>query len=127
MPNLTDTAPQTVPKTKPQAAAAPAAGVKAVIIGGAKQYLVKVGDELEVERLTEKGPLQFEALLLIDGEITKIGQPTVSGASVAAEIVEAEVKADKVTAIRFKAKKRVHKRRGHRQLHSLIRITQISS
>ena len=88
---------------------------KAVILSGGHQFLVSEGEELEVEKLDVSKKPEFEALLLIDGENINVGTPVVGGASVTAEIVEAEVKADKVIAIRYKAKKRVNKRRGHRQ------------
>lgn len=106
---------------------------KAVITTGGHQYLVSVGDELEVEKLeadnpstsSGQGSLGFEALLVIDGEKVSVGTPTVAGVKVSAEVTEAEVKADKVVAIRFKAKKRVHTRRGHRQKLTRIKITSI--
>ncbi len=99
---------------------------KAVISTGSKQYLVAEGETLEVELLnSDKKTADFEALLVIDGEKISVGKPVVEGAKVSAEIVEAEVKGDKVVAIRYKAKKRVKKVRGHRQRHSLIKITSI--
>ena len=100
---------------------------KAVISTGGKQYLVAEGEELEVELLKPAKNTEFEALLLIDGEETSIGTPTVSGIQVKADIIEESVKQDKVTAIRYKAKKRVHKRRGHRQKLSRIKITKIGT
>ncbi|MBI4033671.1 50S ribosomal protein L21 [Candidatus Saccharibacteria bacterium] len=99
---------------------------KAVILTGGKQYLVAEGDELEVELLAPDKTAIFEALLLIDGEKTSVGTPLVGGVQVKADIVEQVVKDDKVTAIRYKSKKRVHKRRGHRQRHSRIKITKIT-
>src|SRR5581483_572405 len=90
-------------------------GKKAVIQTGGKQYLVSEGEELEVELLDPSKNAVFDALLVIDGETAKVGAPFVEGAKVNAEIIEQVVKADKVVAIRYKAKKRVHKRRGHRQ------------
>ena len=102
---------------------------KAVILTGGKQYLVEEGQELDVELLdpaaNSKG-LSFEALLVIDGEKTSVGTPSVDGAKVTADITEQVVKADKVTAIRYKAKKRVNKRRGHRQKLTRIKISKIS-
>lgn len=98
---------------------------KAVITTGGKQYLVSEGQELEVDKLKDQKRADFEALLLIDGEKVNIGTPVVAGVKVAVEVVEPEVKADKVVAIRFKAKKRVHKRRGHRQVLSRIKIVKI--
>lgn len=99
---------------------------KAVIATGGKQYLVREGESLEVELLhTDGKTVSFEPLLVIDGENVTVGAPNVDKSKVAAEITE-EVKDDKVTAIRYKAKKRVHKTRGHRQRHSVIKITKIT-
>lgn len=99
---------------------------KAVISTGNKQYLVSEGDTLEVESLkTTDKTVSLNPLLLIDDKDTKIGQPTIDGLTVTLEIVEAEVKADKVTAIRYKAKKRVKKVRGHRQIHTLVKVKSI--
>lgn len=100
---------------------------KAVISTGSKQYLVSEGDSITIELLPQTGKtLEFSPLLVIDDANTKVGTPEVSGVRVKAEIVEQEVKADKVMAIRYKAKKRVRKVRGHRQLHTQIRIKSIT-
>lgn len=100
---------------------------KAVIATGGKQYLVAEGEILEVELLKQDGKTaSFAALLVIDGSKTMVGSPEVKGVTVTADIVEAEAKADKVTAIRYKAKKRVHKVRGHRQRHAVIKINKIA-
>src|SRR5260221_9062452 len=99
---------------------------KAVIQSGGKQYLVSEGETLEVELLPEAKDASFDAILVIDGETTKVGTPTVEGAKVTADVIEQVVKADKVAAIRYKAKKRVHKTKGHRQRHTLIKITKIA-
>lgn len=99
---------------------------KAVIATGGKQYIVTEGETVEVELLHADGKkVTFEPLLVIDSDAITVGTPSVAKASVTAEIVEDEVKADKVTAIRYKAKKRVHKVRGHRQRHTVIKITKI--
>lgn len=101
---------------------------KAVIATGGKQYLVTEGETVEVELLhADDKKVTFEPLLVIDGAAVSVGAPTVEKAKVSAEVVEEEVKADKVTAIRYKAKKRVHKVRGHRQRHTVIKITKIAS
>ncbi len=102
---------------------------KAVITTGSKQYLVAEGDVVEVELLNndEKDiKLTFSPLLIIEDDKTIVGQPTIEKSSVSAEITDHNVKADKVTAIRYKAKKRVHKVHGHRQQHTVIKITKIS-
>lgn len=100
---------------------------KAVIQTGGKQYIVSVGDTLEVELLKDAGKsVDFEALLVIDGDSTTVGTPTVAKAKVVADVVEADVQADKVTSIRYKAKKRVHTVRGHRQRHTVLKIKTIA-
>lgn len=99
---------------------------KAVITTGGHQYLVSEGDVLDVEKLGGDKKLSFEPMLVIDGETVKVGTPNVAGAKVTAEIVEAEVLADKVVAIRYKAKKRVNKVRGHRQKLTRIKIGKIA-
>ncbi len=98
---------------------------KAVIVVKGHQYIVAEKEKLEVELVGDAKTLKFEPLLVIDGDDVKVGQPVVADASVEAKVLEAKVKADKVTAIRYKAKKRVNKTRGHRQQHSIIEITKI--
>ena len=100
--------------------------MKAVIQTGGKQYTVAKGDKLNVELLEDKKTLSFDVLMLIDGAKTKVGAPTIKGAAVKAKVVD-QVRDDKVTAIRYKAKKRVHKRRGHKQPKSVIEITSIDA
>lgn len=99
---------------------------KAVISTGGKQYLVSEGETLLVELLDPTKNASFEALMVIDGDKVSVGTPVVEGVKVTADITEQVVKADKVTAIRYKAKKRVHKTRGHRQRHTQIKITKIA-
>jgi len=99
---------------------------KAVILTGGKQYIVSEGETLDIELIDADKKLSFEPLLVINGEEVTVGAPYVIGAKVAAEVVEAKLLADKVTAIRYKPKKRVQKVRGHRQRLSRIKITAIN-
>ena len=100
---------------------------KAVIATGGKQYLVAEDETLEVELLKQEGKTaDFVPLLVIDGEKVTVGTPAVGGGKVTADVLEQEVKGEKVTAIRYKPKKRVRKVRGHRQRHTLIKIRKIS-
>lgn len=100
---------------------------KAVIATGGKQYLVTEGETIEVELLKADGKtVTFKPLLVIDDDKTAVGLPEVDKASVTAEVTESDVQADKVTAIRYKAKKRVHKVHGHRQHQTVIKITKIA-
>jgi large subunit ribosomal protein L21 len=99
----------------------------AVIKTGGKQYRVKPDDILEIERLAgEPGDiLQFDQVLMVVNEAgIEIGTPVISGALVAAELVE-QTRGDKIKI--FKKKRRKHYRRtmGHRQDLSQIRITEI--
>lgn len=99
---------------------------KAVIATGGKQYLVSEGQTVEVELIaaTDK-PVNFEPLLVIDDTKTTVGTPTISGIKVVAEVVQADVAGPKVTAIRYKPKKRVRKVHGHRQHYSQLKIVKI--
>jgi len=81
----------------------------AIIKTGGKQYKVRVGDSLKVEKLLEKN-LEFVDLL--------------NGKKVLAE-VQGEGKSPKVRILKFKAKKRYKRVRGHRQRYSLIKIEKI--
>lgn len=100
---------------------------QAVIQTGGKQYLVKEGETLEVELIKDADKtISFQPLLLIDGDKTEIGQPVLDKNKVTAEVVEPDVQAEKVTAIRYKAKKRVRKVRGHRQRHTILKVTKIA-
>jgi large subunit ribosomal protein L21 len=100
---------------------------KAVIATGGKQYLVAEGETLQVELLKQEGKTAtFVPLLVIDGDKTIVGTPEVKAAKVTADILEQEIKADKVTAIRYKAKKRVHKLHGHRQRLTVIKVAKIA-
>jgi large subunit ribosomal protein L21 len=100
---------------------------KAVIQTGGKQYIVSEGETLEVELIKDAGKsVNFESLMVLNGEQVQIGTPLVAQAKVTAEVIESDIQTDKVTAIRYKAKKRVHKVRGHRQHKTVLKITKIS-
>ena len=100
---------------------------KAVIFTGGKQYLVVEGETIKVELVKAEGKsVSFEPLLVIDGDTVNVGAPTVAKASVTAEVINADQQADKVTSIRYKAKKRVHTVRGHRQHQTVLKITKIA-
>ena len=100
--------------------------MKAVIEIGGKQYIVSEKERILVDRLPdETKDLSLDALLVINGDNIKVGQPTVKDVVVKAKVIEPEVKGDKVRAIRYKSKKRVHKITGHRQKYSEIEIVSI--
>ena len=97
----------------------------AVIETGGKQYMVKKGDILEVEKIEGKdgSKVEFDKVLLIDD---KIGTPTLDGASVSGKILK-RIKEKKIVIFKMKAKKRYSKSQGHRQNLSKIEITDIKA
>ena len=112
-------------------ATAPKSDAFAVIATGGKQYVVRPGDTLEVEKLTgehkEGDTITFSDVLLVDdGKDTKVGTPTVSGAKVTASFVE-DGRAKKISVIRFRAKSRYFRNKGHRQPYSKVNIEKIAS
>ncbi|MGQ0742440.1 MAG: 50S ribosomal protein L21 [Alphaproteobacteria bacterium] len=99
----------------------------AVIRTGGKQYKVASGDVLDVERLEGKegAKIAFD-VLMVGGKSPKFGKPVVPGATVAAEIV-AQKRAPKVVAFKKKRRKNTHRKRGHRQELTTVRITGIKA
>ena len=99
----------------------------AVLETGSKQYRVAAGDTLEIERLeTEAGkPVTFDRVLLVnrDGKLA-VGTPTVSGASIEAEVVAHKRGEHKLT-FKMKRRKGYHKTIGHRQELTVIKIKEI--
>ena len=99
---------------------------KAVVKIGGKQYIASEKETLLVDLLPEgTKELTLDALLVIDGDKTTVGTPTVKGVKVTAKVVDELVKGDKIRVIRYKAKKRVHKENGHRQKYTELEVTSI--
>ena len=100
----------------------------AIIKTGGKQYKIKVGDKIKVEKLEgEDGSLiKFPEVLFIgDDKAVKVGAPVVAGAVVEGKIIKTE-KGDKVTGIKHKPKKRYKVKFGHRQIMTEVEITKIA-
>jgi large subunit ribosomal protein L21 len=99
----------------------------AVIRTGGKQYKVAKDDVLSVEKLAGEvgSTLTLGEVLLLGGDKPKAGAPLVAGASVSAEILE-QGKGEKVVAFKKKRRKNTHRKRGHRQPFTKIKITGIS-
>lgn len=98
----------------------------AVIASGGKQYLVKTGEKLKVEKLlVEEGKtLAFDHVLLTandDGSDAKIGTPFLSGVKVAAEVLK-QGKGRTIRVEKFKRKVRYHKVHGARQRFTEVKI-----
>ena len=91
----------------------------AVIKLGSKQFLVREGDVIELER--QEKPLRVDVLFYSDGQKTVIGTPEVKDITVKAEVVEERL-GEKVRVARFKKKSRYERVRGHRQPMSIVKI-----
>ena len=102
----------------------------AIIQTGGKQYKVKSGEILKIEKLPDSKAdtkIEFKEILAYgDDKIIEVGSPTVIGAKVEADLVE---NGKNRTVLIFKKRRRKNSRRknGHRQTYSLIRITKIFS
>jgi large subunit ribosomal protein L21 len=99
----------------------------AVLRTGGKQYRVGAGDILEVEKLDGSVGDSItldDVLLIADGEDVTVGQPVVEGASVTARIT-GQYRGKKILSFRYRAKKRIRVRRGHRQYLTRLEIEAI--
>lgn len=103
----------------------------AVIATGGKQYVVRNGDILKVEKMEgdskrkEGDKIVFNDVLLTDdGKATVVGDPMVKGATVEATLI-ADDRDKKLHVIRFKAKSRHFRKIGHRQPYTLVKITKV--
>jgi len=101
----------------------------AVIETGSKQYRVRAGDTLEIERLAvEAGtPFTFDRVLMVnqDGKVT-FGSPTISSASVVADVVD-HIRGEKKLTFKMKRRKGYHKSIGHRQELTVVKIKEIKA
>jgi large subunit ribosomal protein L21 len=111
----------------------PSAGVErerrtmfAVIKTGGKQYRVAEDQMLQIEKIKgEPGEIvQLGEVIMLGGDTPEIGAPTVSGASVAVEVVS-QSRGPKVIAFKKRRRKNSRRKRGHRQEFTLIRISEI--
>ena len=102
----------------------------AVIKTGGKQYVVSKGTTLTIEKLSDEkkegDKVVFNEVLLVDnGKDTTIGTPSIKGAEVKATVLAAG-RGKKVDVVKYKAKSRYFKRRGHRQPFLKVKIDSIS-
>lgn len=101
----------------------------AVIKTGGKQYLVKPGDKIKVEKLDKKEgqEIVFSDVLLVEkNKKLEIGTPKVKDTKVEAKILK-HGKAEKVIVFKYKPKTRYKKKRGHRQPYTEIEIVSIGN
>ncbi|OGL73788.1 50S ribosomal protein L21 [Candidatus Uhrbacteria bacterium RIFCSPHIGHO2_12_FULL_60_25] len=101
----------------------------AIIKTGGKQYIVREGDALAIEKLdgSTGDKVEFEVLLRAEDDASKldVGTPTVADAKVHGEITE-QGRAKKVEVVHYKAKVRYRKRSGHRQPFTKVKITKVA-
>lgn len=101
----------------------------AIFETGGKQYKVQEGDTLFVEKLpaSEGETVQFDKVLFVkDGDEVKVGAPVVDGASVQATVDE-HGRGKKLTVFKYKPKKNYHRKQGHRQPYTKIKIEKIEA
>jgi large subunit ribosomal protein L21 len=98
----------------------------AVIKTGGKQYRVAAGDKLKIEKIEgEPGKIvQIGEVLVVGGDSVTLGVPTISGASVAAQVLE-QSRGPKVIAFKKRRRKNSRRKRGYRHDYTVIRITEI--
>ena len=101
----------------------------AVIKTGGKQYLVKEGDQLKIEKIDKNvgDKINFKDVLLIsdiDGDIVNIGNPFLEGAKIEAVVLE-QGRAKKVIVIKYKPKVRYKRTLGHKQDYTKVKIIKI--
>ncbi|KAA1296363.1 MAG: 50S ribosomal protein L21 [SAR202 cluster bacterium] len=101
----------------------------AIVKAGGKQYRVSTGDTVRVESLpADQGDtvtLDDVLMLSLDGNV-EVGNPTINGATVEAEVV-GKGRDKKVVILKFKAKTRYRRKNGHRQHYTDLRVTNINS
>ena len=100
----------------------------AIIATGGKQYKVSEGDIIKVEKLgvAEGETVTFDQVLAVNNGTLTIGTPTVSGATVTASVVRVG-KDKKVIVYKYKNKTGYHKKNGHRQLFTQVKIEKINA
>jgi large subunit ribosomal protein L21 len=99
----------------------------AVLKTGGKQYTVRAGDVLRVEKLAASAgeKIQFNEILMVGGDAPVIGAPLVAGAAVQAEVID-QIKGEKT--IHYVKRRRKHssqRTKGHRQQWTLVRVTEV--
>ena len=100
----------------------------AIIATGGKQYKVAEGDVIRVEKLgVEAGAeVVFDQVLVVSGDEVKVVDPTVAVATVTATAV-GDGKAKKVIVYKYKRKTGYHKKNGHRQAYTKVKIEKINA
>lgn len=100
----------------------------AIVRSGGRQHKVAVGDVVEVDRIVGKpgSPVDFKALLVVDGDQVTSDPWILEGVKISGEIV-AEVKAAKIDMLHYKNKTGHRVRKGHRQKYTQVKVTSIET
>ena len=101
----------------------------AIVEDGGKQYKVTTGDRPLIDRKLAEGEktVTLDRVLLVGGEgEAKVGQPVVAGATVTAEVL-GETKGKKIDIFKYRRRKGYHKRQGHRQQYTEVKVTAINA
>ena len=100
----------------------------AVIETGGKQYKVAEGYSIKIEKIDAEigSSVTFDQVLAVNNGELSIGCPTVEGATVSAT-VEKVGKGKKVIVYKYKSKTGYHKKNGHRQLYTQVKIDKINA
>lgn len=101
----------------------------AVIKAGGKQYRIKVGEKLKVERFDAEAGSELvidQVLMVADGDNVAMGTPLVEGAKVNAKVI-GQGRHDKIRIFKMRRRKHYQKHQGHRQNYTEIQITGIST
>lgn len=100
----------------------------AIIKTGGKQYTVKEGDIIRVEKLEaeEGAKYTFDQVLAVNDGAMKVGTPTVAGATVTAEVM-GNGRGKKVIVYKYKSKTGYHNKNGHRQAYTQVKIESINA
>lgn len=98
----------------------------AIIATGGKQYKVSEGDIIRVEKLGVEagGTVTFDQVLAVNNGSLVVGNPTVANATVSASVVK-EGRAKKIIVYKYKRKTGYHKKNGHRQAFTEVKIEKI--
>ncbi|MBD5136449.1 MAG: 50S ribosomal protein L21 [Lachnospiraceae bacterium] len=100
----------------------------AIIATGGKQYKVSEGDVIKVEKLGKEAgeTVTFDEVLLVNNGEVVVGNPTVDNASVSATVVS-EGRGKKIIVYKYKRKTGYHKKNGHRQSYTEVKIEKINA
>lgn len=100
----------------------------AIIATGGKQYKVEEGDIIRVEKLTAKEgeTFTFDEVLAVNDGTMKVGTPKLDGATVSASVL-GNGRAKKVVVYKYKRKSGYHKKNGHRQAYTEVKIEKINA